>query len=173
MGANQVREGARRVATPRLGDLYAAHADDAVRLAYLLCGDRGVAEDVVQEAFIRLGARLAHLRHREAFRSYLHRTVVNLVRMHFRKSETERRYLMRVAPRDGVLPAPPEPDRFKAALAALPYRQRAALVLRYYLDLHDEESAHILRCSRSTVRSLVARGLEQLRSQPEVIDARE
>src|SRR5207248_10868551 len=55
----------------RLGDLYRRHAGDAERLAYLLTGDRGAAEALVQDAFVRLAGRLMHLRDPDAFGAYL------------------------------------------------------------------------------------------------------
>ena len=54
----------------RLGELYAAHAPDAVRLAYLLTGDRHLAEDLVHEAFVRLFGRFRDLRNPDAFGAY-------------------------------------------------------------------------------------------------------
>src|SRR5919108_2051044 len=79
----------------RLGELYLQHADDAVRLAYLLTGDRTLAEDLVQDAFVRLAGRLVHLRDPGAFHAYLQRTVVNLSRSYFRRKKVERAYLER------------------------------------------------------------------------------
>jgi RNA polymerase sigma factor (sigma-70 family) len=66
-----------------------------------------------------------------------------------------------------------EPDvsmqqAMRAALLALPVRQRAAIVLRYYEDLRETQIADILRCRPATVRSLVSRGLRTLREIPEV-----
>src|SRR5437763_10570377 len=87
-----------RVAAPdtgRLGELYLLHADAAVRLGYLLTGDRALAEDLVQDAFVRLAGRLVHLRDPGAFDAYLRRTVVNLSRSHFRRKKVERAYLER------------------------------------------------------------------------------
>src|SRR6184192_809214 len=78
-----------------LGELYLRHADDAVRLAYLLTGDRDLAEDLVQDAFVRLAVRLVHLRDPDAFHAYLRRTVVNLSHSHFRRKKVERAYLER------------------------------------------------------------------------------
>ena len=79
----------------RLGELYVRHADDAVRLAYLLTGDPALAEDLVQDAFVRLAGRLAHLRDPGAFHAYLRKTVVNLSNSHFRRRKVERAYLER------------------------------------------------------------------------------
>src|ERR671925_1042326 len=77
----------------RLGELYLRHADAAVRLAYLLTGDRSLAEDLAQDAFVRLAGRLVHLRDPGAFDAYLRRTIVNLSNSHFRR-KVERAYLM-------------------------------------------------------------------------------
>src|SRR5947208_13489642 len=79
----------------RLGELYLRHADDAVRLAYLLTGERALAEDLVQDAFVRLAGRLAHLRDPGAFHAYLRRTVVNLSNSYFRRRKVERAYVER------------------------------------------------------------------------------
>src|ERR671923_2407588 len=79
----------------RLGELYLRHADDAVRLAYLLTGDHALAEDLVQDAFVKLAGRLIHLRDPGAFDAYLRRTVVNLANSHFRRKRLERAYLKR------------------------------------------------------------------------------
>src|SRR5439155_3860563 len=68
----------------RLGRLYRQHAAGAVRLAFLLTGDRGLAEDLVHDAFVRLAGRFRDLRNPDAFEWYLRRTVVNLARSHFR-----------------------------------------------------------------------------------------
>src|SRR5438105_4353777 len=88
-------EHAEKVQGGRLGELYVRHADDAVRLAYLLTGDRALAEDLVQDAFVRLAGRLVHLRDPDAFDAYLRRTVVNLSNSYFRRKKVERAYLER------------------------------------------------------------------------------
>src|SRR6266702_3303813 len=80
----------------RLGELYRRHADRAIRLAYLLTGDRALAEDLVQDAFVKLAGRLAHLRDPGAFDAYLRRTVVNLANSHLRRKRLERTYLERI-----------------------------------------------------------------------------
>ena len=66
--------------TGKLAELYVRYADGAVRLAYLTTGDLALAEDLVQDAFVRLAGRLVHLRDPGAFEAYLRRTVVNLSR---------------------------------------------------------------------------------------------
>jgi hypothetical protein len=80
-----------------LGDFYVRHAPEGIRLAFLLTGDRALAEDLVQEAFSRLVGRLRHLRDAGAFGAYLRRTIVNLSTSHFRSRRVERAYLERSA----------------------------------------------------------------------------
>jgi RNA polymerase sigma-70 factor (sigma-E family) len=151
----------------RLGELYEAHAPEAARLAYLLTGDRALAEDLVHEAFVRLFGRFRDLRHPQAFRAYLRTTVVNLARSHFRRRRVERAYLEREG--RAVDPAPaPDPggrEEMWAALQRLRPRQRAAVVLRYYEDLTEAQTAEVLGCAVGTVKSLVSRGLDQLRME--------
>ncbi len=154
----------------RIAELYLLYADGAVRLAYLLTGDRAVAEDLVQDAFVRLAGRLVHLRDPDAFDAYLRTTVVNLTRSHFRRKRVENNYLERqrtIAAAPTAAPARPVEDRedLWAALATLSPRQRAAVVLRFYEDLSEAEVAQILHCAPGTVKSLVSRGLSRLRTE--------
>lgn len=151
----------------RLADLYARHAPAAGRLAYLLTGDAHLAEDLTQEAFVRAFGRYRDIRRPEAFEWYLRRTIVNLTRSHFRRRRTERDFLAAQPRREPVtLPADPtEHDAMWRSLHALPARQRAAIVLRYYEDLTDAQVAEALRCPIGTVKSLIHRGLERLRSE--------
>lgn len=155
----------------RLAEIYERSAPAGFRLAYLLTGDRALAEDLVQEAFLRFVGRLHHLRDPEAFDGYLRRTIVNLSRDVFRHRAVERSHLERRSAelREGHTDRDVAAyESMRIALLSLPERQRAAIVLRYYEDLHESEIAHVLRCRPATVRSLVARGLEALRRIPEV-----
>jgi RNA polymerase sigma-70 factor (sigma-E family) len=150
----------------RLGDLYAAHAPDAVRLAFLLTGDRHLAEDLVHEAFVRLFGRFRDLRNPDAFGAYLRTTVVNLARSHFRRRRVERAYVEREGrQRPTIADEPGQRDEMWDVLQRLHPRQRAAIVLRYYEDLTEAQTAEILGCAVGTVKSLVARGIEQLRRE--------
>lgn len=148
-----------------LAELYVAHAPDGIRLAFLLTGDRALAEDLVQDAFARLIGRLRHLRDPNAFDAYLRRTIVNLATSHFRHRRVERAYLERVAtaPAAGANTNGDLDEVMHSVLLRLPERQRAAIVLRFYEDLSDVQTAEILRCSPGTVRSLVTRGMKTLR----------
>ena len=152
----------------KLAELYALHVDAAFRLAYLLTGNRAQAEDLVQDAFVRLAGRLLHLRKPGGFEAYLRTTVVNLANSHFRHRKVEQRYLEREA---GLRPADVnardvgERERMREALMALPLRQRTAVVLRFYEDLSETQAAELMRCRPGTVRSLASRGIEALRSR--------
>jgi RNA polymerase sigma-70 factor (sigma-E family) len=151
-----------------LGDLYVRHAPEGIRLAFLLTGDRVLAVDLVQ-AFTRLVGRLRHLRDPGVFGAYLRRTIVNLATSHCRRRRVERAYLERSAT---ALEAEINPNQeldatLHEALLRLPERQPTAIVLRFYEDLSDVQTAEILRCSPGTVRSLVSRGLKTLRSELE------
>lgn len=151
--------------TGRLETLYAAHAPDAARLAYLLTGDRALAEDLVHEAFVRMFGRFRDLRHPEAFPAYLRKTVVNLARSHFRRKSVERSFLEKEGrqPEEAV-EQPAGPGEMWDALTRLNPRQRAAIVLRYYEDLTEAQTADVLGCAVGTVKSLVSRGLDQIRA---------
>ena len=158
-----------RIEGDRLSELYRWYADDAVRLAYLITGDRALAEDLVQDAFVRLAGRVVHLRGPgQPFEPYLRRTVVNLANSHFRRRKIERRYqeressMLRTTSQD---PDIPSMEAARAALLQLPPRQRTALVLRFYVDLSEAQTAEVMGCRRGTVKALVSQGLDKLRTQ--------
>jgi RNA polymerase sigma-70 factor (sigma-E family) len=158
------------VSDRRLADLYLRHSPGGLRLAYLLTGDRALAEDLVQDAFVQLAARLRHLRQPEAFDAYLRRTIVNLAKNHFRRRRVERAYLGREAQTGAETEHTREPDVvtvevMRLALGRLPIRQRAAVVLRFYEDLPEREIAELLRCRPGTARSLISRGVQALRTE--------
>ncbi|HXJ63785.1 MAG TPA: sigma-70 family RNA polymerase sigma factor [Actinomycetota bacterium] len=160
-----------------MAELYERNVPDAVRLAYLLTGNREVAQDLAHEAFIRAVGRLAHLRQADAFGPYLRRAVVNLSRNHFRSRSRERSALQRSSPPPGRETSPSaertvvDRDALRSVLLELPERQREAIVLRFYLDLSDGQAAEAMRCRPGTVRSLVSRGMHTLRSNLESNDA--
>ena len=115
-----------------------------------------------------MAGRLGGLRIRDASAAYLRQTVVNLSRSHFRRKRVERTYLEREASmhrmetvehRD-VLVA----DALWNELNRLAYRQRCAVVLRYYEDLSEHQAADVLGCSVGAVKALTNRAMEQLRA---------
>lgn len=152
-----------------LETLYAEHAPAALRLAYLLTGERELAEDLVHDAFVRLLARWGELRRPDAVEAYLRRTIVNLSHSTFRRRRLERAHLQREKERAATTaswsPDLEERDELWHRLRQVAPRQRAALVLRYYADLSESQTADLLGCSVRTVNSLVSRGLETLRHQ--------
>lgn len=151
-----------------LDNLYVRHAPGGRRLAYLLTGSSEAAEDLVHDAFVRLAGRFQHLRHREAFGAYLRRTIVNLHLSRLRRLRLERAFAEVQRPDDPAagVDVAARLDLW-TALATLPVRQRAALVLRYYEDLSEREAAELLRCSVPALKSLVTRGLSSLKPQME------
>ena len=147
--------------------LYRRHADDALGLAYLLTGDRSLAEDLVQDAFVKVLGRFHDLHNRDAFWWYLRRTLVNLAHSHFRRRRVERAWMERQRP-EPAAPAGPdieERDRLLTALMTLRPQQRAAVVLRYYEDLPEADVAEALGRPVGTVKSMVSRGMDRLREE--------
>jgi RNA polymerase sigma-70 factor (sigma-E family) len=142
--------------TPSFMELYEHQYGAMVRLAVALTGSELAAEDVVQEAFVRVHARWDRI---DLPTAYLRRAVVNACRSAGRRATRERTALgVQLAPVTSL-----EADELFDALATLPSRQRAALVLQFYEGLSQVEIADVLGCREGTVASLVHRGLAQLR----------
>jgi len=151
-----------------LSELYLQYAPGALRLAYLLTGDRSLAEDLVQDAFVKLTGRLMHMTDPDGFHAYLRTTMINLTKSHFRRNAVERRYAERQTEPPPIQgPDLGDRDRLRIALMQLPMRQRTAVVLRYYEDLSEVQTADLMGCRPTTVRSLVARGMSSLREMTE------
>lgn len=151
-----------------LEQVYSELSPRAYRFAYLLIGDRDLAADFAQEAFVRTISRFGRLRKPASFESYLLKTVANLVKSHHRKSHLERLRTSASVEKENTEDHSPSIDEAMdvwSRLLRLNARQRTALVLRFYEDLSEEETADFLGISRSAVNSLVSRGLERLRSQ--------
>jgi RNA polymerase sigma-70 factor (sigma-E family) len=153
----------------RLTELYVRHGPAAQRLAFLLTGDGARAEDLVQEAFVRVVGRFGHLRVPDAFEAYLRRTIVNLHTSTLRRARLERAWLERergaATPAMDLMPDVGAREELWRAVLELPPRQRAAVVLRFYEDLAERETAEVLRCSRAAAKALVARAMETLRAR--------
>ncbi len=151
--------------SPTASDLYRAHAPGALRLAYLLTGEIESAHDLMQDAFVKMLARPHVLLRDEAFGAYLRVTIVNLSRSRWRRMRLEQRWA-RGLPQE----PPPEADGYeqrdllRRALQTLPERQRVAIVLRYFEDLTEQETADAMGTSVPAIKSLVQRGMETLRT---------
>lgn len=140
---------------PTFDDLFAERYEPMVRLAMLLVGNEAVAEELVQDAFVRVHHKWATVEHPAA---YLRTAVVNACRNNRRRARLERAH----ARADAAAVAPPQ-EPLLDALATLNERQRVAIVLRYYEDLPEAEIAEAIGCRPGTVKSLLSRGLAQLR----------
>jgi RNA polymerase sigma-70 factor (sigma-E family) len=136
-------------------DLFADRYQPMVRLATLIVGSEAVAEELVQDALVRVHHKWATVEHPSA---YLRTAVVNACRNNRRRARLERLHAPKVAPT--VAPAQ---EPLVDALATLNGRQRVAVVLRYYEDLSEADIAVALGCRPGTVKSLLHRPLSQLR----------
>jgi len=126
-----------------------------MRVALLMTGSNTAAEDAVHDVFVRCADRLDDLDHPP---TYLRAAVVNECRAQHRRRQRARRL--------DAAPAAQLPEELVETLDALDRltpRRRAAVVLRYFVDIHDDEIAQILGCRPATVRSLIRRALTDLR----------
>jgi RNA polymerase sigma-70 factor (sigma-E family) len=148
-------------------ELFESEGHALVRLARLFVDDRNAAEDLVQEAFIRL-VRSAHRIHdMERAPAYLRSIVVNLARDHNRRGLVSLRHQLpfddaRAATED-ALELRDDQAQVLDALRDLPRRQRDCLVLRYYEERSVDEIALVLGISRNSVKTHLTRGLAALR----------
>ena len=139
--------------------VYERERPGLLKVAFLLTGSDEVAEDLVQDAFVGLHRRFASVQQPGA---YLRRSVINGAHSHHRKLRVRRRVPLA---RDTT--ADLGADEMLDLLAALPARQRAAVVLRFYEDLSEQAIADALGVRAGTVGSLIHRGLARLRQQME------
>jgi len=139
---------------------YVANYSDAVRLAGFLSGARAAAEDLAQEAFVRLQPRFDDL---ERPHAYLRTTLVNLARNRHRADQRETLRLVRHGPEPGQVSE--RAAELDATLRRLPYRERAVIVLRYWLGLSEAEIAEHLGCRSGTVKSRHSRALTKIRKE--------
>jgi RNA polymerase sigma-70 factor (sigma-E family) len=144
----------------------AASLADLRRTAYLLCADWHKAEDAAQEALIRVYRSWHRVQRREGLLAYARKATVRIV------IDESRRPWRRERPAGDRRPDPGSPgpetatverDAMVRALATLPPRRRACVVLRYYHDLSVAETARALGCSEGTVKSQTSAALRSLR----------
>ncbi|MFJ8045628.1 SigE family RNA polymerase sigma factor [Kitasatospora sp. NPDC096147] len=135
------------------------------KVAYLLCADWHRADDLVQESITKLYVQWSRVRKAENVDGYARKVLVNTFLAEQRTSWW-RRTDRTDTPLDGALPPVGDLEAaldLQRALAALPPRQRATVVLRYYCDLSVEQTADALGCSPGNVKSQSSRGLDALR----------
>jgi RNA polymerase sigma factor (sigma-70 family) len=149
----------RAVTSERSEPFYERQRLPAVRLAHVIVGTNAIAEEIAQEAFLRVHERWASIERPEQF---LRAVVVNLCRTTVRRADLERRLALGT---DRTMLDAPELDETWFAVCRLPFRQRAVLALRYYADLPEAEIATLLGCRVGTVKSAHHRGLAALRKE--------
>ncbi len=140
---------------------------ELVRFAYLLCGDRQRAEDLVQDVLLAMYRRFGDALPLNNPQGYARRALVNANVSRSRRASSHELPVDRL-PERGCEPPDDvaERDALWQSLRQLPPRQRTVLVMRFYADASDDEIAAALSCRRGTVRSLASRGLAALRHAP-------
>ncbi len=151
-----------------LATLHRDHYTSLVRLATLVLGDVGLAEQITQDAFVKLHLRWGGLRRLDRAPAYLRSAVLNAARSHLRHRKVSDRHDARRT----AVPAVETPEsatlgradheRVVVALRRLPGRQREAIALRYYLDLPEAEIAAAMGVSAGSVKTHLHRGLAAL-----------
>jgi len=155
-----------RGADEAIESLFHAFYPRLVRTGYALVGDWDLAEQLAQEAYLRLWRRWRWLKDPQAAPMYLQRTVVNAARDTIRRRVIERRALNAGAEPSAPTPADPaDVIELRRAIAALPARKRECVVLRYLLGLSEAETADALGISVGTVKSQTHKGLRMLRER--------
>lgn len=154
----------------RIRELFDEHYGGLCRLAYLIVGDEPQAEELVMDAFVRTFAGWRRIRDLDRADAYLRRAVVNLSR-----SRVRRRHIEQRSPRSDPMTTSFSTDVDDArvvldAVRALPHRQRAAVVLRYYQDLPEAEIADALGCSLGTVKSQLSKARASLADALQGVD---
>jgi RNA polymerase sigma-70 factor (sigma-E family) len=145
-----------------LGFLFREHYPAMVRLAYLLTSDRAVAEDIAQEAFVRTWRAWNRIEKQGSAPAYLRATVVNLSRSNLRRRLVERRHASSTQAETGTETDQAGRLAVLEALRRLPHGQRSVIVLRYHLDLSEQETARTLGVAQGTVKSQTHRALARL-----------
>jgi RNA polymerase sigma-70 factor (sigma-E family) len=152
---------------PTLADICQREHPRLVGLLALYVGNLAVAEDLAQEAFVRLHQHWPRVQHMTSPTGWLATVGMNLSRSwwrrHFAQQRAQRR--LEAAAELEETGEPADVLAVRSAVAALPHRQRAALVLRYYAGLSVTETARQMRCAEGTVKSLTHRAIATLRHQ--------
>lgn len=138
----------------------------------LYCGDRDVAEDLAQEALIRLCRDWRRVREHQARDRWLHRVAINLAHSHYRRKTIERRALSVLGARPVQDPPLGSDVESVELLKNLPHRQKAALLLHYYLDMTVPEVAQVMDIPEGTAKTLIHRGSRALSQDAGVVEAR-
>lgn len=166
-----LRSGPRSKADEGVTALYATHAVGLIRLGFVMLGDRGVAEDVVQDAFMGLYRNWDRLHDPANALTYLRSSVLNGCRAALRTRARRDRRDRTAAALDGRPPFDSaeeavllfeEHREVLAAVRKLAHRQREALTLRYYVGLSNDETARVMGISTGAVKSAISRAIAAL-----------
>ncbi len=144
------------------GDFVEQWSPALLRVAFLLTGDRGLAEDLLQTALLKTSRRWSRIADQEAAYPYVRRVLVT-TSASWRRRRRVGEVLTDRLPESATPGGETAPGRAVAALEALPPRMRAVIVLRYYEDLSEADTAAALGCSVGSVKSQASRGLARLR----------
>ena len=151
--------------TQTFTDFVSAEQAGLLRLAILLAGDRGNAEDLVQIALMKSYRHWARISRSGTPSAYVRRVLVTTHTSWRRRLSTTEQVMETVPDRADPGAGPDEEDEeLRRALRALPPRMRTAVVLRYFEDLSEHRAAELMGCSASTVNTQTARGLVRLRA---------
>ena len=154
--------------------LFDRHYVPMCRLAFVILGDRALAEEIVMEALLKTFAGWGRLRAIDRADAYLRRAVVNLCRSRIRRKMIEARVNAETKARasrtkpDWDQEAHENNRLVMEAIRSLPERQRTAIVLRYYDDLSESQIAEVLDCSVGTVKSQLSKARSKLGAALEV-----
>jgi RNA polymerase sigma-70 factor (sigma-E family) len=161
-----VLDGVKRVMDRDFRDYVVARTPALLRTAYLLTGDRDDAEDLLQEALFRLSRAWRRVSESMSLDAYVRTTMVNLWTSRWRRRRVRTVTVATVPEHGGADDADRVSDRDEIwrALATVPPRMRAVLVLRFYEDLSEADTAAVLGCAVGTIKSQTARGLDKLRN---------
>jgi RNA polymerase sigma-70 factor (ECF subfamily) len=154
-------------AMPEFEQFFLEHHRALHRALWLLTRNRFEAEEVMQDAFLKLWERWPRMGGVTDPVAYLYRTAMNLYRSRLRRARVAMRKAVRHVPADDAMAVVESRDAVVRALATLPANQRAAIVLTDVLDLTSEEAATVLRSKPVTVRVRASRGREALRREME------
>jgi RNA polymerase sigma-70 factor (ECF subfamily) len=152
-------------------DFYADEARTLFRRLWLVTGSRSEAEELMQDAFVQVWERWDRVGSMEDPTGYLYRTAMNLFRKRYRRALLAVQRTVRVAPPADDFADADDRQVVRHILAALPPRQRAALVLTEMLGFSSKEAGRALGVTDATIRSLTRHGREAFRKVMEVHDA--
>jgi RNA polymerase sigma-70 factor (ECF subfamily) len=144
-------------------EFFELHRNRLFGVMCLVTGNRSEAEEITQDAFLKVWERWEQVSRLESAEAYLFKVAMNLFRNRLRRAALSTRKVLALAPRSDDLAEVEDRDEVVRTLRSLPPRQRAALVLTTLLDLSSDEAAKLLGIQASTVRALASQGRTGIR----------